>query len=109
MHAYTITARPSWWLRAARRVRACTLHVLAVALCLLLGAVVLTVRIARPVVELLARAAVRAEIETSIRTGMPPLASIVGRRFAEEMAREFNAGWSQATGARPTDRERTTR
>jgi hypothetical protein len=102
VHAYTITSRPSWWLRAVRRVWACTLHTLAVLLCLILCVVVLTIRITRPVVELLARAAVRAEIEASIRTGMPPLASIIGRRLAEELAKEFTAGWRSATG-RPTE------
>ncbi|MDK1473639.1 hypothetical protein QNO07_09425 [Streptomyces sp. 549] len=102
MHAYQITSQPSWLRRAARRVWACTLHTLTVALCLLLGVVVLTIRITRPVVELLARAAVRAEIEASIRTGMPPLASIIGRRLAEELAKEFRTGWRSAT-ARPTE------
>ncbi|MBB1252915.1 hypothetical protein H3146_05975 [Streptomyces sp. OF3] len=97
MHAYTVTSKPSRLRRAARRVWACFCHLAAVALCLVLGLAVLAIRICRPVVELLARAAVRAEIEASIRTGMPPLASIAGRRLAEEMTKEFKAGWQDAT------------
>ena len=97
MHAYTVTAMPSWWRRAARRVWACLLHCAAVALCLVLGVVVLAIRICRPLVDLAARLAVRCEIEASVRTGMPPLAAILGVRLTEAMRDEFTAGWRDAT------------
>ncbi|MGW7350975.1 hypothetical protein [Streptomyces sp. NPDC054784] len=97
MHAFTITSEPSRAVRVGRRVRACTGHVAAVALCLVLGAVVLVIRVARPLVNGLAWLAVRAEIEASVRTGMPPLASILGRRLVDLLRDEFETGWRDAT------------
>lgn len=97
MHAYTVTSKPGRVRRIARRVWACLLHVAAVALCLLLGAIVLVIRIVRPLVHLAAELAVRCEIEASLRTGMPVWAASAGRRLADALKDEFHAGWRDAT------------
>lgn len=98
MHAYTVTSAPSRWRRAARRVWASLLHCAAVALCLVLGAVVLILRLVRVAATVLARLAIRCEVEAAVRTGMPPIASILGVRLTEAMRDEFTAGWRDATG-----------
>lgn len=98
MHAYTVTSKPGRLRRAARRVWACLLHCAAVALCLLLGAIVLAIRVVRPLVHLAAELAIRCEIEAGIRTGMPVWAASAGRRLADALRDEFSAGWRDATG-----------
>lgn len=103
MHAYTVTSKPGRVRRAARRVWACLLHCAAVALCLLLGAVVLAIRIVRVAATVLAKLAIRCEVEAAIRTGMPPLASILGVRLTEAMRDEFTAGWRDATDTTTTE------
>ncbi|HCA85749.1 MAG TPA: hypothetical protein DEQ61_09775 [Streptomyces sp.] len=95
MHAYLITAKPGRWQRSARAVRVWTVRLLVAALLIALGAVVLALRCARPLIDLAATAAIRTELEVSIRTGLPGLGALAGARLAEAFAHEFRTAWKQ--------------
>lgn len=99
MHAYLITAKPSRWQRGARAARVWTVRLLVAVLLLALGLVVLVLRCARPVVNLLAAYAVRIELEVSLRTGLPSVGATIGTHLAHEFAREFRTAWNPKTTA----------
>lgn len=97
MHAYLITAKPSRWQRCARTARAWTLRTLTAPLLLALGLTVLALRCARPLINLLADAAARTELEVSLRTGLPALGATIGAHLTAEFVREFRRAWSHTT------------
>jgi hypothetical protein len=97
VHAYLITAKPSAWRRAARAARVWTVRLLIALGLILLGTVVLTLRCARPIVNLLADAAARTELEVSLRTGLPAVGATIGAHLAHEFVREFRRGFNQTT------------
>lgn len=94
MHAYLITAKPTRWQRAARAARVWTVRSLTAVLLLTLGLIVLVLRCARPVVNLLATYAVRVELEVSLRTGLPSVGATIGAHLTEEFVREFRNAWN---------------
>ncbi|MFE3657255.1 hypothetical protein [Streptomyces sp. NPDC059165] len=94
MHAYLITAKPAGWQRACRAVRVCTAR-LAVGIALIgLGLLVFAIRCLRPIVNALATAAVRIELEISIRSGLPSLGATLGAHLTDEFIKEFRSGWN---------------
>ncbi|MFD5508999.1 hypothetical protein ACFWIB_14650 [Streptomyces sp. NPDC127051] len=97
MHAYLITAQPSRWRRAGRWVRVCTTRLLIGAALLLLGLLVLVIRSLRPIVNVLATWAVRAELEISIRTGLPSVGASLGAHLTDAFISEFHKGWDRTT------------
>ncbi|MFG3476452.1 hypothetical protein ACGF3K_14470 [Streptomyces sp. NPDC047980] len=94
MHAYLITARPTRWQRACRAVRMCTVRTTVGAALLTLGLLVLAVRCLRPIVNALATAAVRIELEISIRSGLPSVGASLGAHLTDEFVKEFRSGWN---------------
>ncbi|MFD5675592.1 hypothetical protein [Streptomyces sp. NPDC127040] len=97
MHAYLITAQPSRWRRAGRRIRVCTTRLLTGAALLLLGLLVLAIRCLRPIVNVLATWAVRVELEISIRTGLPSVGASLGAHLTDAFAAEFHTAWNRTT------------
>jgi hypothetical protein len=97
VHAYLITAQPSRWQRACRAVRACTIRITVGAGLLALGLMVLAIRCLRPIVNALATAAVRIELEISIRTGLPSVGASLGAHLTDEFIKEFRTGWNTRT------------
>lgn len=98
MHAYVITAKPGRAARAARRIRVCTVRVLAVTGMTLLGLLVLACRLPRPIVNLIASGAVHLELWVAVRMGLPPLGALSGGALAREFSREFRTAWKGTTG-----------
>jgi hypothetical protein len=94
VHAYLITAQPSRWQRAYRAVRVCTTRTLIGAGLVSLGLLVFAIRCLRPVINTLATAAVRIELEISIRSGLPSLGASLGAHLTDEFVREFRSGWN---------------
>ncbi|MDI9885928.1 hypothetical protein QMZ92_16460 [Streptomyces sp. HNM0645] len=94
MHAYLITARPTRWQRACRAARVCTVRLVVGAALLTLGLLVLAVRCLRPIVNALATAAVRIELEISIRSGLPSVGASLGAHLTDEFVKEFRSGWN---------------
>lgn len=93
MHAYLITARPGRLARAAAWVRRWAVRLLALLVMAGLGAVVLPLRCARPVVTYVAERAAWLEIWASRVTGLPPVGAAVGAGLTAEFVREFRNGW----------------
>ncbi|MGW3821828.1 hypothetical protein ACWEAF_05840 [Streptomyces sp. NPDC005071] len=90
MHPYLITAKPGRIRRTARWVRVCVLRILALTVMTVLGAVVLAVRCARPLINYLATRAAWLELWASQHTGLPPFGAAVGSGLTDEFVREFH-------------------
>lgn len=90
MHAYLITAQPSRWRRATRRLRVCTVRLVGALAMLLLAPLVLVCRILRPVINWLATGAAWLELWLSIRLNLPAIGSLSGAALAREFVREFS-------------------
>jgi hypothetical protein len=90
VHAYLITAKPGRLSRAARCVGRWALRALAVAVMVALGAVVFTVRSARPVINYLAIRAAWLELWAASVTGIGPVGAAVGAGLTDEFVREFH-------------------
>lgn len=97
MHAYLITAQPSRWQRACRLVRVCTTRTIVGAGLITLGLIIFTIRCLRPVINALATAAVRIELEISLRSGLPSLGASLGAHLTDEFVKEFRSGWNART------------
>lgn len=97
MHAYLITAQPSRWQRARRAVRVCTTRLICGLGLTALGLIVFAIRCLRPVINTLATAAVRIELEISIRSGLPSLGATLGAHLTDEFVKEFRTGWNTRT------------
>ncbi|MFE7106617.1 hypothetical protein ACFU98_35255 [Streptomyces sp. NPDC057575] len=90
MHPYVITAKPGRIRRALTGVRVWSVRLLALTVMTLLGAVVLTVRCIRPVINYLASRAIYIELWAAQRLGRPPVSGFVGAGLTDEFAREFH-------------------
>lgn len=97
MHAYLITAKPGRLQRAARAVGRCALKGLALAVMVGLGAVVFTVRCARPVINYAATRAAWLELWAASVTGIDPVGASVGAGITDEFIREFHRARTGAT------------
>lgn len=97
MHPYLITAKPGWFRRAASWVRVWTLRLLALTVMTVLGAVVLTVRCARPIVNYVATRLIFLELWAAQRLGRPPVSGFVGAGITDEFVREFHRARRTAT------------
>ena len=90
MHAYLITAKPGRLHRAARFAGRWALRALALTVMVGLGAVVFTVRSARPVINYLATRAAWLELWAASVTGIGPVGAAVGSGLTDEFVREFH-------------------
>lgn len=90
MHAYLITAKPGRLHRAAVWAGWWALRALALTVMCSLGAVVLTVRCARPVINYLATRAAWLELWAASVTGIGPVGAAVGSGLTDEFVREFH-------------------
>jgi len=90
MHPYLITAKPGRWRRAAAWAGRWAVRVLALAVMTGLGAVVFTVRCARPVINYLATRAAWLELWAASHTGIGPVGAAVGSGLTDEFIREFH-------------------
>ncbi|WP_411095959.1 hypothetical protein [Streptomyces sp. 020-2-3H-GM] len=97
MHPYLITAKPGWVRRTAAGVRVWTLRLLALLVMAVLGAVVLTARCARPVVNYLATRLIFLELWAAQRLGRPPVSGFIGAGITDEFVREFHRARQHAT------------
>ena len=90
MHGYLITAKPGRPTRAARFVGRWTVRLLALLVMVGLGAVVLPLRAARPLLNYVATRAAWAELWAASVTGIPPVGAAIGSGLTDEFIREFH-------------------
>ncbi|WP_020135078.1 hypothetical protein [Streptomyces sp. 351MFTsu5.1] len=90
MRPYLITAKPGRLHRAAVQAGRWALKALALAVMAGLGAVVLTVRCARPIVNYVATRAAWLELWAASVTGIGPVGAAVGSGLTDEFIREFH-------------------
>ncbi|MEU8829372.1 hypothetical protein [Streptomyces sp900116325] len=90
MHPYVITAKPGPVRRALTWTRVWSVRLLALTVMSVLGAVVLTVRCIRPVINYLATRAIYIELWAAQRIGRPPVSGLVGAGITDEFIREFH-------------------
>lgn len=96
MHAYLITAKSGRLHRAAVWAGRWALRALAVTVMCALGAVVFTVRCARPVINYLAVRAAWLELWAASVTGIGPVGAAVGSGLTDEFVREFHKARTSA-------------
>ncbi|WP_420032264.1 hypothetical protein ACN2WE_05220 [Streptomyces sp. cg28] len=96
MRPYLITAKPGWLHRAAVWTGRWALRVLALAVMCGLGAVVFTIRSARPVINYCATRAAWLELWAASHTGIGPLGAALGAGLTDEFVREFHKGRARA-------------
>ncbi|MDP5310423.1 hypothetical protein [Streptomyces poriferorum] len=97
MHPYLITAKPGRIRRTLTAVRVWTVRLLALAVMTVLGAAVLTVRCARPIVNYVASRAIYLELWAAQRIGRPPVSGLVGAGITDEFVAEFHRARRSAT------------
>jgi hypothetical protein len=90
MRPYLITAKPGRLNRAARWAGRWTVRIVALLVMAGLGAVVLTVRCARPVINYAATRAAWLELWAASVTGISPVGAAVGSGLTDEFVREFH-------------------
>lgn len=90
MRPYLITAKPGRLHRAAVWAGRWALKSLALLLMAGLGAVVLTVRCARPVINYAATRAAWLELWAASVTGIGPVGAAIGSGLTDEFIREFH-------------------
>jgi sugar phosphate isomerase/epimerase len=90
VHAYLITAKPGRLQRAACWVGRRVLRVLALLVMAGLGAIVLVVRCARPVINYAATRAAWLELWAASVTGIDPVGAAIGSGLTDEFIREFH-------------------
>lgn len=90
MHAYLITAKPGRLHRAAVWAGRSVLRALALTVMVALGAVVFTVRSARPVINYAATRAAWLELWAASVTGIGPVGAAVGSGLTDEFIREYH-------------------
>lgn len=90
MHPYLITAQPGRIRRTLTAVRVWTVRILALTVMTVLGAAVLIVRCARPVINYLASRAIYLELWAAQRIGRPPVSGFVGAGITDEFVAEFH-------------------
>ncbi|MGW4834741.1 hypothetical protein [Streptomyces globisporus] len=82
--------------------RVWTLRLLALLVMAVLGAVVLTVRCARPIVNYTASRLIFLELWAAQRLGRPPVSGFVGAGITDEFVAEFRRARQHATAGSPT-------
>lgn len=97
MHPYLITAKPGRIRRTLAAARTCAVRVLALAVMTVLGAAVLLIRCARPVINYAATRAAWLELWASQHTGLPPFGAAVGAGITDEFVAEFHRARRTAT------------
>ncbi|MFD6553738.1 hypothetical protein [Streptomyces sp. NPDC058398] len=90
MHAYLITAKPGRPTRAVRFAARSTVRLLALLVMVALGAVVLPLRAARPVLNYLATRGAWLELYAASKTGIGPVGAAIGSGLTDEFIREFH-------------------
>ena len=90
MHAYLITAKPGRLHRAAVWAGRWALRALALTVMVGLGAVVFTVRCARPVINYAATRMAWLELWAASVTGIGPVGAALGAGLTDEFVREFH-------------------
>ena len=90
MRPYLITAKPGRLHHAAVWLGRWTVRVLALAVMVGLGAVVFTVRCARPVITYAATRAAWLELWAASKTGIGPVGAALGSGLTDEFVREFH-------------------
>jgi hypothetical protein len=90
VHAYLITAKPGRLQRAVRFAGRWALRALALTVMAALGAVVFTVRSARPVINYLATRAAWLELWAASVTGIGPVGAALGSGLTDEFVREYH-------------------
>ncbi|MFI6560376.1 hypothetical protein [Streptomyces sp. NPDC050534] len=90
MHAYLITAKPGRLHRAVVWAGRWALRALAVTVMVALGAVVFSVRCARPVINYLATRAAWLELWAASVTGIGPVGAALGAGLTDEFRTEFH-------------------
>ncbi|MDX2528031.1 hypothetical protein [Streptomyces europaeiscabiei] len=96
MHAYLITAKPGRLQRAACWLARWALRALALTVMVALGAVVFTVRSARPVINYCATRAAWLELWAASVTGIGPIGAAVGSGLTDEFVKEFHKARASA-------------
>ncbi|MGH3584686.1 MAG: hypothetical protein ACRDQ0_00015 [Pseudonocardia sp.] len=97
MHPYLITAKPGRIRQALTVVRVWSVRILAFTVMALLGAAVLIVRCARPIINYLATRAIFLELWAAQRIGRPPVSSLIGAGLTDEFINEFHRARRHAT------------
>lgn len=96
MRPYLITAKPGRLQLAARWAGRWALKVLALLVMCALGAVVFSIRSARPLINFAATRAAWLELWAASHTGIGPLGSILGAALTDEFVREYHKGRTRA-------------
>ncbi len=96
MHAYVITAEPTWRQRMLRLAGRITTRTLITAAMLLLGLIVLGLRASRALLNLTATVAARAEFAAADWAGTLPFGAVIGHSVAEAFTEEFNDAYQAA-------------
>jgi hypothetical protein len=99
VHPYLITAKPGWFRRTLTAIRVWSVRILAVTVMTLLGAAVLLVRCARPLINYTATRAIYLELWAAQRIGRPPVSGLVGAGITDEFVAEFHRARRAATNA----------
>ncbi|QCX81228.1 hypothetical protein C9F11_38225 [Streptomyces sp. YIM 121038] len=90
MRPYLITAKPGRLHRAAVWLRVWALRLLALTVMTVLGALVFSVRCARPLINYVATRAAWLELWAASVTGIGPIGAAVGSGLTDEFVREFH-------------------
>ncbi|MFJ8923886.1 hypothetical protein ACIREK_30965 [Streptomyces sp. NPDC102415] len=101
MHPYLITAKPGWIRRTLTLLRVWTVRILAFTVMTLLGAAVLTVRCARPLINYVATRAIFLELWAAQRIGRPPVSGLIGAGLTDEFINEFHRARRTAAAGSP--------
>ncbi|WP_381801127.1 hypothetical protein [Streptomyces niveus] len=101
MHPYLITAKPGRIRRSLTALRVWSVRALALTVMTGLGAVVLTVRCARPVINYVATRAAWLELWAAQHTGLPPFGAAVGAGLTDEFVTEFHRARRTETAGSP--------
>ena len=97
MRPYLITAKPGRLSTAARWAGRWALKALALTVMAGLGAIVLVVRCARPVINYAATRAAWLELWAASVTGIGPVGAAIGSGLTDEFIREFHRARTGAT------------
>jgi len=101
VHPYLITAKPGRIRRTLTVIRVWSVRILAFTVMTLLGAAVLLVRCARPLINYLATRAIYLELWAAQRIGRPPVSGLVGAGLTDEFIAEFHRARRTATAGSP--------
>lgn len=97
MRPQLITTQPLRWQRRTRVAGRAVGDVVLLIVHLAVAVIVLAVRVPYTLLGIAARAAARAELALSARTGRPPLGQIAGMTLAIAFVTEFRTAYRQTT------------